>query len=114
MRNVQGKWLWFREQTEILCLFILGPSKLFLAAGNKILFPNLLFFRLSSCCNHVAAVVLQLDYISRKEPYKKSCTDGECNWKRSTKNVSTPRCLTDLTFIKPDYKKGRLTFKAKV
>ncbi|KAF6036377.1 hypothetical protein EB796_005322 [Bugula neritina] len=62
---------------------------------------------LSSSCNHIAAVVFKLDYISQKEPFKRSCTDGECNWKRSTKSVCTPRRLADLQFFKPDYKKGK-------
>lgn len=67
---------------------------------------TLVFFRLGGSCNHIAAAFFKLDYISTKEPYKESCTDGACNWKKSTKQSVVPTLLIDIKFVKPNYSKG--------
>lgn len=66
----------------------------------------LLIYRLGCSCNHIAAAFFKLDYISTKEPYKESCTDGACNWKKSTKQTVVPTLLRDIEFVKPNYKRG--------
>jgi hypothetical protein len=60
-------------------------------------------------CNHVAAILFKLEYVTRLEMSDPACTSAICQWDEPSKSNSIPVSvrLQDMKFTKPSFKKGK-------
>lgn len=74
------------------------------------LFVNMLFhFRLSSTCNHVAAVLFKMDFAWQQGFTNKSVTDMPSQWTQPKGKTTGPDVMEmgDLEWVKPRYGKKK-------
>ena len=49
---------------------------------------HILFFRLSQVCNHEAAILFKLEYVTRLDMSDPACTSAICQWDEPSKSNS--------------------------